>query len=162
MPQIVIARVSYASAGGAVKRISWPSRFLDLPALLVDRHAHDVVYGRRGLGGLGRAEAEVIEDLGDGDLVVQVRDDLELAPTLRTREGIDVEHLRNEPRPTRGTAALLGGLLFNLNLGLSRFGGSVIAADAIGVVGVLCRVRDYAQLRRTVAGSSLRRKEMAH
>jgi len=65
----------------------------DLPALLIDRHAHDLVYRRWGLG-LRRAEAEVIEDLGDGGLVMQIRYDLELAPTLR--EGID--RVRCRPR----------------------------------------------------------------
>ena len=68
------------------------------------------------------------------DLVMQVRDDLELAPTLRAREGIDVEHLRYESRPARAAAALLGGLLFNR--GLSRFEGGAIAAYAVGIVGV--------------------------
>ena len=70
-------QVGYAPAGEAVKRISWPTwpsesrgprgdeslGRLDLPALLVDRHTHDLVYRGRGLGGLGRAEAEVMEDL---------------------------------------------------------------------------------------------------
>jgi hypothetical protein len=51
------------------------------------------VHGRWRFGLLGRTEAEVIEDSGDGDLVVQVRNDLELAPTLRAGEGIDVEDL---------------------------------------------------------------------
>jgi hypothetical protein len=46
------------------------------------------------------------EDLGDGDLVVQVRDDLELAPALRAREGIDVEHLAvRVPRAADGLRA---------------------------------------------------------
>jgi len=39
---------------------------LHLPTLLIDRHAHDLVHGRWRLGVLGRAEAEVIEDLPDG------------------------------------------------------------------------------------------------
>ena len=47
--------------------------------------------GRRGLGILGRAEAEVIEDLLDGDLVVEVRNDLELPPALATRERVGME-----------------------------------------------------------------------
>ncbi len=81
----------------ASRVVPWPSGSLDVPALLVNRHAHHLVDRRRGLGGLGRAEAEVFEDSGNGDLVVQVRDDLELAPTLRAGEGIDVEDLRDEP-----------------------------------------------------------------
>ena len=37
--------------------VPWPSGRLDLPAVLVNRHAHHLVDRRRGLGGLGRAEA---------------------------------------------------------------------------------------------------------
>jgi hypothetical protein len=42
---------------------------LHLPALLIDRHAHDLVHGWRRLGLLRRAEAQVREDLLDGYLV---------------------------------------------------------------------------------------------
>jgi len=85
---------------------------------------------RRGLGGLGRAKAEVIDDFGDGDLVVQVGDDRELAPTLRAREGIDVEDRRDEPCPACAAAALLGRLL--LDRGLARFGSGAGGAGAMG------------------------------
>jgi len=50
---------------------------LDLPTLLIDRHANDLGHDRWRLGVLGRAEAEVIEDLLDGYLVVELGNDLE-------------------------------------------------------------------------------------
>ena len=75
------------------------------------------MYGGWRPGVLGRAETEVFEDLLDGYLVVEVGNDLELAPAA-TRERVGMEDLGDQARPTRGTAALLGWLLFNL--GLSR------------------------------------------
>jgi hypothetical protein len=44
---------------------------LHLPALLIDRHAHDFVHGRRRLGLLPWAEAQVREKLLDGYQVVE-------------------------------------------------------------------------------------------
>jgi len=73
-----------------------PPRHLDLPALLVDRYTQHLAHGRWRLGVLGRAEAEVIEDLLDGDLVVEVGNDLELPPALATRERVGMGDLRNE------------------------------------------------------------------
>ena len=108
---------------------------LELPTLLIDRHAYDLVHGRRRLGVLGRAEAEVSEDLLDGYLVVEVGNDLQLPPALATRERVGMEDLRDEARPTRGTAALLGWLLFNF--ALSRLLGGAISACSIGIVGVV-------------------------
>ena len=58
----------------------------------------------------------MIEDLLDGDLVVEVGNDLELAPALAARQGIGLEDLRDQARPTGGTAALVGWLLFKLAL----------------------------------------------
>ena len=45
-----------------------------------------------------------------------------------------MKDLRDEARPTRGTAALLGWLLFNL--GLSRLLRGAISAHSIGIVAV--------------------------
>ena len=75
-----------------------------------DRHAHDLVLAWRRLGLLRRAESQVVEDLLDGDLVVEVGHDVELPPALATRERVGMKDLRDEARPTRGRAALLGGL----------------------------------------------------
>jgi len=96
--------------GEVVKRnlaalAAWRSSgHLHLPALLIDRHARDLVHGWRRLGLLRRAEAQVREDLLDGYLVVEVGNDLELPPALATRERVGIEDLRDEARPTRGTA----------------------------------------------------------
>ena len=56
-----------------------------------------------------------------------------------------MKDLRDEARPTRGTAALLGGLLFNL--ALSRLLRGAISARSIGIVAIekramFPRVRD--------------------
>jgi hypothetical protein len=58
-----------------------------------------------------RRVGQVREDLLGGYLVVEVGD-LELPTTLATRERVGMKHLRDEERPTRGTAVHLGGLLF--------------------------------------------------
>ena len=86
----------------------------DLPALPIDGHAYDLVHGRRRLGLLRRAETQVREYPIDGDLVVEVGHDLELAPALAAREGVGLEDLGDQARPARGTTALLGWLLFSL------------------------------------------------
>ena len=66
----------------------------------------------------------MIENLLDGDGVVDVGRDLELPPALATREGVDMEDLRDEARPVRATAArLLPG---------------ATSAHAIGIVAVAC------------------------
>jgi hypothetical protein len=64
---------------------------LHLPALLIDRHAHDIVHGRRGLGLLRGAEAQVVENQLDGNGVIEVGNDLELAPVLPTGEWSGME-----------------------------------------------------------------------
>jgi hypothetical protein len=112
----------------------WPSGRLHLPALLIDRYAHDLVHGRRRLGLLRRAEAQVREDLLDGHLVVEASHDLELTPALATCERVGLKDLRDEPRPTRTAAALLGWLLFKL--ARSRLLGGAISTDAIGIHGI--------------------------
>jgi hypothetical protein len=50
-----------------------------------------------------------LEDLLDGDGIVEVGHELELPPAVATRERVGMKDLRDEARPTRGTAALLGG-----------------------------------------------------
>jgi len=72
---------------------------LHLPALLVDRHAPDLVHCRRRLGLLRRAEAQVRENLPDGYLLVEVGHDLELPPALAARERVGMKDLRDEARP---------------------------------------------------------------
>jgi hypothetical protein len=106
-------------------------RRLHLPAFLIDRHAHDLVHGRRRLGLLRRAEAQLREDLLDGYLVVEVGNDLELPPALAARARVGMEDFRDQTRPTRGTPALVGRLLFNL--ALSRLLRGAISAHSIGM-----------------------------
>ena len=109
-PLGTVAEADYSSFGGGGQANSarlgnlaalagWRSsgRF-HFPALLIDRHAHDIVDGRRRLGLLRRAEAQVIENLLDGDGVVEVGHDLELPPALATRERVGMEDLRDEAR----------------------------------------------------------------
>jgi hypothetical protein len=48
---------------------------------------------------LGWAEAEVVEDLLDRELVVDVGDDLERPPAPATDEGVGVIHLADQPGP---------------------------------------------------------------
>ena len=72
-------------------------------------------------------EAQVREDLFDGHLVVKVGNDLELPPALAARQGIGLEDLRDQARPTGGTAALVGWLLFKL--ALSRLLKGALLAD---------------------------------
>ena len=73
-----------AKSGGEWRSSGSP----DLPTLLIDRHAYDLVHGRWRPGVLGRAKAEVIEDLLDGYLVVEVGNDLELPAAIATRERV--------------------------------------------------------------------------
>jgi len=77
-------------------------------------HAHDIVDGRRRLGLLRRAEAQVIENLLDGDGVVEVGHDLELPPALATRERVGMEDLRDEARPVALQRRLLAGSVSTL------------------------------------------------
>jgi hypothetical protein len=58
----------------------------------------------------------VFQDLLDGDGVMEVGNDFELPPALATRKRVGVKDLHDEARPTRGRAALLGWLLFDLAL----------------------------------------------
>jgi hypothetical protein len=81
----------------------------------------------------------------------KVGHDLDLRPAVATRERVGMKDLRNEARPTRGRAALLGGLLFNL--ALSRLLRGAISADSIGIVAVeeramFPRVRDVVRHSR--------------
>jgi len=131
---VAVAEADDAPLGRRSREIWLSSGSLDLPTLLIDRHAYDLGHGRWRLGVLGRAEAEVIEDLLDGYVVVEVGNDLELPPALAARERVGMEDLRDQARPTRGTAALLGWLLFNL--GLSRLLRGAISAHSIAIVAV--------------------------
>lgn len=86
-----------------------PSAGADLPPFVVDRHlAH---FAGRRLFLLGRAQAEVVEDARDGQIVGDVRDDLQRASTLAADEGIDLVHLRDQARPARGATTLLRNLI---------------------------------------------------
>src|SRR6266581_3642737 len=130
------------------------------PALHIDRDAHDLVHGQRRLGLLRRAAAQVREDLLDGHLVVEVGHDLELPPALATCERVGMEDLRDEARPARTTAALLGGLPFNLVL--SRLLRGAISAHSMGIVAVeeravSPRVRDV--IRHPREGGSMRERD---
>jgi hypothetical protein len=66
---VTVAETDYSPFRGEVVKgnvaalSAWRSSGrLHLPALLIDRHAHDLVQGRRRLGLLRRAEAQVLED----------------------------------------------------------------------------------------------------
>ena len=104
----IIAEAHDSPSAGRSSGIVGSER-LDFPTLLVDRHAHDLRHGRRGLGLLWGAEAQVAEDLLDGHGVVEVGNDFEFRPTFAARERISMEDFRDEPRPALGTAALLRG-----------------------------------------------------
>ena len=70
--------------GNLAALVAWRSSGrLHLPALLIDRHARDLVHGRRRLGLLRRAEAQVREDLLDGYSVVEVATISIFPPHLR-------------------------------------------------------------------------------
>ena len=123
-PLVTVAEAKRLPSGGGVRRnlaalAAWRSSGrLHLPALLIDRHAHDLVHGRRRLGLLRRAEAQVIEDLLDGDGVVEVGHDLELAPALAAREWVGVEDLRDAEcriMPQRNAGLLWMAEIVSLN-----------------------------------------------
>ena len=77
----------------------------ELSSLVVDGDVADVWW--RPLD-LGRAEAEVVEDPLDREVIVDVGHDLKRAPALATRERVGVVDLRDQPRPARRAATLLG------------------------------------------------------
>jgi len=133
---VTVAEADYSHAGGdgQAKNLAASER-LDLPALVIDRHPHDLVHSRRRLGLLRRAKAQVREDLRDGYLVVEVGHDLELPPALATPKRVGMKDLRDQTRPARGTAALLGWLL--IDLGLCRLLPGAISAHSIGIVAVV-------------------------
>ena len=75
---VAVAEADFSRCGGGVKGnlAAWRLQGAATPALLIDRNAHDLVDGRRRFGLLRRAEAQVIENLLDGDGVVEVGHDL--------------------------------------------------------------------------------------
>jgi hypothetical protein len=91
VPPLVTVVGRYFPSGEAVKRnlaVRRSSRRLDLPILLIDWHAYNLGHGRRRLGFLRRAESQVIEDLLDGDGVVEVGNDLEPSPRTVEERGM--------------------------------------------------------------------------
>src|SRR6266852_2932915 len=83
---------------------------LDLPPLVVDRHPDDLA-GLRGRLLLRWAQAQVVEDLLDGELVGDVGHDLERTSAAFAHERVRLIDLRDEPRPAWRAAALPGTLL---------------------------------------------------
>ncbi len=75
-----------------------PGRDVELPALVV--HGDIAHLGRRAFA-LSRAEAEVIQDLTDGPLVVKVGHDGEWASAIAAGERVGVIDLGDQPGPAR-------------------------------------------------------------
>jgi len=76
-----------------------PGLVVELPAVVVHGDVAHLAW-RRPLA-LGRAEAEVVEDLVDGRLVVKVGDDRERTSAIAAGERIGVVDLRDQPGPAR-------------------------------------------------------------
>src|SRR2546425_5802806 len=91
-PLVTVAETDYSPSGGGGQAKSGGLAVLRAPGISRPSSwtgtRHDLVHGRRRLGLLRRAEAQVREDLLDGYLVVEVGHDLGLPPALATRERV--------------------------------------------------------------------------